>query len=42
MTITADRSPRASRPNLAECKSLGRPSEFGRFLRINDVLQRPG
>lgn len=42
MTITADHSPRTSRPNLAEQKSLGRPSEFGRFLRINDVIATTG
>lgn len=42
MTNGAHRSPRPTRPNLAARKSLGRPSELGRFLRINDVIATTG
>jgi prophage regulatory protein len=42
MTATADSLPRTSRPNLAERKAFGRPSELGRFLRINDVIATTG
>lgn len=30
------------RPTLAEAKHLGRPSDRGRFLRINDVIATTG
>jgi prophage regulatory protein len=42
MTTIDHDLPRPSRPNLAERKSLGRPSELGRFLRINDVIATTG
>ena len=32
----------ARRPTLAESKNLGRPSDRGRFLRIDDVIATTG
>ncbi len=42
MPSLAPNSPRSTRPNLEQRKSLGRASELGRFLRLNDVVATTG
>jgi prophage regulatory protein len=42
MPALAPDSPRSTRPPFKERRSLGRPSELGRFLRLNDVVATTG